>query len=70
MKKFFFFANTPTYNYGNKIFAQHVSTLNWVLFRCSFSTNIFNEKYSFIEFKNQIEGIFHELKYLKECCFK
>jgi hypothetical protein len=36
------FANTPTNNKGNKIFytlfAQHVSTLTWVLFRCSFTT--------------------------------
>jgi hypothetical protein len=33
------FANTSTNNKGNKIFytlfAQHVSTLAWVLFRCS-----------------------------------
>jgi hypothetical protein len=33
------FANTPTNSKGNKIFytlfAQHVSTLTWVLFSCS-----------------------------------
>ena len=38
------FANTPTNNKGNKIFytlfAQHVSTLTWVLFRCSFTTEL------------------------------
>jgi hypothetical protein len=38
------FANTPANNKGNKIlytlFAQHVSTLTWVLFRCSFTTEL------------------------------
>jgi hypothetical protein len=40
------FANTPTNNKGNKIFytlfAQHVSTLTWVHFRCSFTENSSN----------------------------
>jgi hypothetical protein len=43
------FANTPTNNKGNKIFytlfAQHVSTLTWVLLRCSFTT-LYNKKIS------------------------
>jgi hypothetical protein len=38
------FANTPANNKGNKIFytlfAQYVSTLTWVLFRCSFTAEL------------------------------
>jgi hypothetical protein len=45
------FANTPTNNKGKKIFytlfAQHVSTLTWVLFRCSFTTHFGSQCFSF-----------------------
>jgi hypothetical protein len=48
---------TKAKRFFHTLFAQHVSTLNWVLFRCSFTTELSQQKIQEVFNKNWLTSV-------------